>query len=133
MRALWRARLGAARALVRALAVAHGLGEAQLAVLQRSGYMGGSSGGRFMLWQREATPMQMATLTAWLGAVRGGTEETAQLELLDVAGPPSVGGGSSGDAKAGKTGAASCSACPHCGAKLRYRQGVALACFTCRR
>ena len=24
-------------------------------------------------------------------------------------------------------------ACPHCGAKLRFRQGVALACFTCRR
>ena len=34
MRALWRARLGAARVLVRALAVAHGQGEAQLVGLE---------------------------------------------------------------------------------------------------
>jgi len=52
--------------------------------------------------------------------------------LIDSTGLPSAGGGSSVDAQGGKAGAASCSACPHCGAKLRYRQGVALACFTCK-
>ena len=53
--------------------------------------------------------------------------------LIDSTGLPSASGGSSGDAQAGKAGAASCGACPYCGAKLRYRQGVALACFTCKR
>ena len=45
------------------------LGEAQLAALQRGGYLGGARS-RFMLWQREATAQQMATLNAWLTAVR---------------------------------------------------------------
>ena len=41
---------------------------------------------------------------------------------------------STGSASSSKDAAGSVSgACPHCGTKLRYRQGVALACFTCKR
>ena len=59
-----------------------------------------------------------------LGDAEGATTGQAEEELsptTELAGSKSIGGG-------GDDGA-----CPHCGEKLRFRQGVALACFSCKR
>ena len=57
------------------------LGNGQLAELRRNGYVGGTAA-RFMLWGREATALQMSTLSAWLGTVRTDPQEAAMLQEL---------------------------------------------------